>query len=368
VVFVEGAAPNEEVRVELLSEKKRHARARVLEVLRPSRDRVEPRCPHHEVCGGCGLQHVDAAAQAEAKTEAVRGTLRRIGGVEPRRWAPTWRGEAYGVRSRVLWRAGPEGVGMLRRKSHALVPLDCCPILEAPLEKALLGLRTAWAEAGEGEDEIDGLTDGSQVWLHRRSGHGTLSVPDVRFVERGTPVEVPDRFGTRLAAVGAFGQSNRAGNDAMLAQLERWLDPVPIALELYAGAGNWTRVLNQAVDAVVAVERDADAARHIDRVAPAAQVWTTDAAAGLGRFLERAAPAWGLLMNPPRTGLGPGVRSGLRTEGLEWLVYVSCDPATFARDAARLAELGLVADEVRVFDLYPQTAHVELMARFLPVP
>ncbi len=368
VVFVEGAAPEEEVRVEILAEKKRHARARTLEVLTPSPHRVAPLCPHHEVCGGCGLQHVQAEVQTEAKVEAVRSALRRIGGTEPRAWGPTWRGEAYGVRSRVRWRAGPEGVGLLRRRSHALVPLDCCPILEAPLEKVLVELRAAWAREGVGEDEIDGLTDGSQVWLHRRSGGPALSVPGAVFVGRGAPVEISDRRDVRVAAVGAFGQTHRAGNDAMLGQLEDWLDPVPRALELYAGAGNWTRVLAGVADEIVAVERDADAAGHIRRVAPRAEVWTADAGEGLANYLRQGPPSrWGLLANPPRTGLGSElVKAALRTEGLAWLVYVSCDPATFARDAARLAQLGLRADEVRVFDLYPQTAHVELMARFLP--
>ncbi|MEM9115324.1 MAG: hypothetical protein AAGD10_17360 [Myxococcota bacterium] len=366
VVFVEGAAPNEDVRVELFAEKKRHARGRMIEVLEASPHRVGARCPHHAECGGCGLQHVDAEIQTRAKAQAVQGTLRRMGGVLPRTWGSVWRGPAYGVRSKVRWRANSHGVGQRRRRSHALVELRECPILEPPLEASLKTLGPAWAQGPARTDELHGLTDGTQVWLHARSGAPGLALPGARFVARGQPVEIADAFGVRVASVGSFGQSHRAGNDAMLEQLRAWLSPVPTALELYAGAGNWTRVLQAFSEAIVAVERDEDAARHIQRVAEAAEVWPADASKGLERFLEGRPKRWGLLANPPRTGLGPELPARLRTDGLEWFIYVSCDPATFARDAARLAEHGLSVDEVRVFDLYPQTGHVELMARLVP--
>ncbi len=373
-MFVEGAAPEETVIVEVQEVRKKLLKARVLEVEAAGSSRVDPACTVFGVCGGCALQHIDYAEQARLKHRAVLDTMARLGGIDLARVCVEdgWFSHAYGVRARVRWWAQTSSVGYRARKSHALVVAPDCPILEQPLQEALRRMPSELQPdpaPATGED-IWGVTDGAQVLFHRRhassraaAGRGAGSLP---WGDAESAVAVRDREGIRWVSVGGFGQAHLAGNDAMLEAMDDWLPDLSVAADLYAGSGNWTRLLARRMpERLVAVEHNRGALALIRRVLPEVELWPEPVERAVFR-LERWASKRPLVavVNPPRTGLAEPVCEGLIECRPRWLGYVSCNAATLARDARRLMEGGMRLRRLRTFDLYPQTPHMEVAACF----
>jgi tRNA/tmRNA/rRNA uracil-C5-methylase (TrmA/RlmC/RlmD family) len=312
VVFVEGAAPGESVEVEITRDNPRFLRARVTRVVRPSPHRATPRCRHFGECGGCVLQHVDHATQVASKQASLLETLRRIGHVDPAtiRVDPPWMGEPYRYRTRVRFFVQRGKAGYKRAKSNDVFDAKECPILIEPLEKLLVE--------------------------HDRKSTCEVSAP------------------TSL-----FAQANDAGNAAMIAHLASLLDePIESALELYGGSGNFTRTLAEKIPSVTMVESNREAVAIARAELPRVRVLEAPA--------EDAPedPVDLVLVDPPRAGMSDRALARAAHAAARLLVYVSCDPATFARDAQRLGQRGLALETIRLFDLYPQTAHAEVIGRF----
>lgn len=362
VVFVTGAVPGETVRVEIVEARPRFLRARVLEVLASVDDRVEPPCPHFEACGGCTLQHFAPVAQARAKLDAAREAVARIarGAVDDAEVEADWTGEPYGYRARARLRVEAGKLGYRAARSHALVEVERCPILHPALESSLSRLAAALPPAGRGELWITAANERVAAWARLDERAVELDVDGVTFVPPGEGLPVEDVAGPAFVGPATFAQANPAGNDALLETAARWTPRSRLALELYSGSGNFTRVLEAKVDRVIAAEVDADAVRLAERVrAPTTSLWRLDAA----RAVERARSLRPDLVfaDPPRTGLDRAVAERLVQLQPAHLIYVSCDPGTFARDVSRLAAAGYRVDRLRYFDMYPQTPHVEVM-------
>jgi len=347
VVFVTGAAPEEQVEVEITEDTRRFLRARVVRVVRPGAARVDPRCKHFAVCGGCALQHLDGAVQREAKNQAFIETLRRIGRVDPGAIVvePPWGGAVYGYRSRTRLAFDRGRLGYRAKKSNAIVDVGECPILAPALEAAVLRTRLAIPSRARGEVEL------------MLAGDHVIANSDVELGPIEGVVFTPE--------ASDFRQSNLPGNDALIETIESWLTP-PFqrsVIELYAGSGNLTRSLAKSAKSVLAVEASrAPLARavlpsHVDRRAQAAERAVSELVRAGARF-DAA------LADPPRTGLDATLPAGLAKLGIEALLMVSCDPATFARDVARLAQQGLHLTRARLFDFYPQTGHAEVAGYF----
>lgn len=338
VVFVTGAAPSETVRVEVVRDNPRFLRARTVEVLEASPSRASPRCRHFGACGGCTLQHVGHAAQVASKQAALVETLARIGRLDRDRIAfdPPWAGEPYGYRTRVRLARDGGALGFFTEGTREIVDLGECPILARPLEALLETIDRS--EAGE----VRACTAGGRT-------------------STGDPIRAEHRFGPVIVDPAAFGQANEAGNDAMLDHVDRalaGLGPFDAALELYGGSGNFTRVIGRHAKAVTMVEADPGAAALARSVLPPhVRVDTGDAASARG-------PADLVVVDPPRAGLPKHVAERIGAIAPRALVYVSCDAATFARDAALLGAGGLTLARIRMFDLYPQTAHLEVIGTF----
>ncbi len=383
VVFVEGAAPNERIRVRVTKDNPRFLRARTVEVLARSPDRVEPLCSHFGTCGGCSLQHVSAKAQLHSKAVSVLTTLRKVGRVTPKTVLPAWQGRPYGYRGRARVSVTPDGrLGYRERRGRRIAIVDRCPVLH-------LALQAVWPATGDlrgrpgrpgrpgqpsrrggPEGELHLVTDGEQVAAALtggdgavRRGLGDVEWPGPPVVDLGLETEA----GWLHPLV--FSQANPEGNRELRAQLDRWLasgGPYASAVELYAGSGNLTGVLAARSARTVTLEASADAVALARRVAPTnAEVRVATAEAAVA---ERAGPVDVVLVGPPRAGLPPEVADGVAAWATAAIAYVSCDPATFARDAGRWSKAGWSLEVVRVFDLYPQTAHVELMGWFTPTP
>lgn len=326
VTFVPRTAVGDRVEVKLVEEKKKFARGEVTRVVEPSRDRVAPPCPHfREGCGGCQWQHITREAQLAAKQAIVEGALRKLGvKIEPvADPAPP-----YGWRRRARFHVEAGVQGLYALDSHRLIPIDRCPQLEPALDDARRGL-----------SQMQLPVDGELAIA--RSTTGKVAIGDQQIeIEPGLVVRARD-----------FAQASVAGN-AKLVELVRAAvgKGTGKLLELYAGAGNFTRFFIEDGWDVLA----SDVAKPLK---PPARFEVGQASQVLSRV---KGPVDIIVLDPPRTGAAEAV-PGILKQRPSKIVYVSCDPSTLARDAEALVAGGYRVDRVSPVDLMPQTSHVEVV-------
>jgi 23S rRNA (uracil1939-C5)-methyltransferase len=352
VVFVPLTAPGDRVLARLVSVRTRHARADLERVIEPGAARVAPRCPVFGECGGCAWQHVDYAAQCEAKRAIAESALVRVGKLAlpgPVVLHASPDPYAYRARARVAVEAGR--VGYRRRHSRALCAVEGCPVL-APAAEAKLRALSAAPPERDGEWEIAAGTQ----WA--RASEVGAEAP---------AIEIAAGANTLRVSPGVFFQGHPALHAALAEAMARAAGRGALALELYAGCGFFTIGLAHAFGRVVAVEADAAAVadlRHNLARAGAGGVEVVHARVEDALAIERlrAIRPDAIALDPPRTGLPRGAAAGLAALAPERIAYLSCDPATLARDLAALAAGGFELAGVEAFDLFPQTPHVEVLA------
>jgi len=401
VIFVRHALPGERVLARVTEVTTRLARAEAVQILAASPDRVEPPCPHARPggCGGCDWQHAALPAQRSLKAAVVRQQLRRLAGldvdvtVEPLPGdAGAGPGAGLGWRTRVQFAVREDGVAGLRaHRSHEVIDVGRCLIAHPAITGlGLTGLRwdgvasveaVVSAESGEcaviisadrkprrGAGRPGPASEIAADSVLRRAGGGLTPL-------RGRPYLSQHAAGRdwRVSA-GAFWQVHPGAADALAGAVTAWLDPQPgdVALDLYCGTGLFAGVLARAVGpggTVIGVEADHAAvrdARHNLREWPWARVHRGEVAALLRPDGERnALPAASLVVaDPPRSGLAREVVEylGAPANGAVRFAYVSCDPATLARDIGLLTARGWALAGLRAFDAFPMTHHVECVA------
>jgi len=353
VVFVPATAPGDRVRVRIERARARFARGRIEALLEPAPSRVEPPCPAFGRCGGCAWQHVDYPVQLEAKRRILSDALARIGGIslaEPPALTPS--PEPYGYRLRARLQVEGGRVGYRRKGSRELCAVESCPVLVPELEAALRQL-VARAPADDGEWELSYASGEVRMSALGASGNtGALLELDVA----GERV----RF-----SAGVFAQANALLLESLVGSVLGVLGSGDLLVELFAGSGLFTLPAARRFSSVVAVEGDPTAAEDLG---------ANLAAAGLAnvRVLRRRVEAAGselrglspeaLLLDPPRVGLAPGGAELVAGLGAGRVAYLSCDPATLARDLKALSAHGYRLVRVEGFDLFPQTPHVEALA------
>jgi 23S rRNA (uracil1939-C5)-methyltransferase len=385
VVFVDGGVPGDRVSLTAVEEHKRFARARVGRVVSAGPHRAEPRCDHFGRCGGCSWQHVDYATQLEAKRSIVADALERIGGLT----APPEVGilpspSPYGYRARARVVEADGGVGFRVRGSHRVEPVRRCPVLIESAEGALREL------VQSREHEAAG-SPGTAGGRRRRVREWTLTAgPDgaVGIRSSGRSRQAGDRGAVEIEVSGerlrVSGESFVQGNallwdglvdvvrTACLAGSKTGTPPGGVGserfIELYAGIGFFTLPLARSGFAGEALESDrsalADLAFNLRRSGLDDGVRVlAGRVERRGDLGDRLAKASWLLVDPPRAGLAPPVRRAIAERGPGRVVYVSCDPATLARDLAELVSAGYRLESVQALDLFPQTPHVETVVR-----
>jgi 23S rRNA (uracil1939-C5)-methyltransferase len=344
VVFVPHTLPGEVAQVEVVERKRSFLRARLLRVLTPSPARMTPPCKYFGRCGGCEWQHMAYAGQVAAKTAAVQTQIARVGGLDATVVRPCIPSPAaYGYRNSARLARRPDGRPAYRAAaSNDLIAVDDCPILEPALNAQL-------AQAA-----AQGLPT---------AGEWAVRVP--------SPIRVGD-FAYE-AGPDAFFQVNTAIAARLVEEVLAAFDPAPTdaALDLYCGVGLFTLPLALRCAQVTGVEMNAAAARDARRnlaanryrlVNKTLRILSASVHAALAQPAIRDARWDGVVVDPPRAGLDIKTRTQLLKLGAPKLVYVSCDPATLARDLQALTAAGYTLDFVQPLDMFPQTHHVESVA------
>ncbi len=360
VVFVPFAAPGDRLRVRLVEERARFARGEIDTVLDASPARVTPRCPVFGTCGGCAWQHIAYEAQVEAKRAIVRDALVRIGrlgSLPPLPFTASPAPYGYRGRARVLLEHGQ--VGLRERRSHALCSVTACPLLTPALDESL-GAMAASPPSPDGEWEL-AAGDDDRV---RIAALG----PGAPTRDHGTTRIAIGAVGERIhVSPGVFTQANALLRETLATAVLDAAGSGQNVLELFAGAGFFTVALARRFARVIAVESNLDATRDLVRNLADAQLRHV-------RVIEARVESWlaaadaaalraeVVVLDPPRGGVGAATAQGLARLPARRIVYLSCDPATWARDLAVLMSHDWHLTRAQGFDLFPQTPHVEALA------
>ncbi len=375
-VFVPRAAPGDVVEVRITERRPSYARAEIEEVKTPGPLRREAPCPFYERCGGCQLQHIEDAAQLGLKAAAARETLRRLGGIDPAQLAACRFEEpvgerAWGYRLRAQVHVvsppeGPVGVGFRRRRSRDLVLVDRCPVLAPALEKEVRSLSSLPGDPAPAPGKLPSRLSLATAGLEPDSP--VVAAPPVDGLPSGD-LEI-DLLGRKLSYdARCFFQAHGGLLEALLLSAVGPFEG-DAAVELYAGVGFFTAGLAGRYGSVTAVEGESVAARYarnnlrrnrlghcrVERSAVESWVDRRRGGPGLESGLDR------VLVDPPRGGLPRKVRSALLNAAPNRLTYVSCDPATLARDLGDLTG-DFDLESISFFDVFPQTAHIETVAQ-----
>jgi len=378
-IFVPYAIPGETVRVQVVSDKGRFARARLLEVVTPSPQRVSPLCPYFGVCGGCHWQHVEYQAQLDYKRSIVVNQLERIAGVSGAQVRPTLgMADPWHYRNHVQFSASDDGgLGFMAAGSHRVVSVERCLLMHGliddlyeSLDIELPGLRRLALRAGvnTGERmmvlEMEG-DEPPEVEVDLPVSFALLMSDGTAVTLLGSPY-IHERLGDRVYRLSApsFFQVNTQQAETLVALVRTYLNAAPddTILDGYCGVGTFALELARSAGQVIGIESSASAladaaanAAGLDNVrfiqGPVAENLAT---------LELTSPL--AVLDPPREGLGPEVVAALARLAVQRMVYVSCDPATLARDIKGLLAAGYALREVQPVDMFPQTYHVEAVA------
>lgn len=339
VVFVPFVAPGERVEAEITEVKKRFARGRLLKVIEPSPERVSPPCPYYGACGGCQYQHLSYPTQLQIKHKQVCDLFQRIGGIDPRLVeAVVPCPSPYGYRNRIMirtqWDKFKQGlnIGYLRADSRLVVDIEECKIAEPALNEQIRQVRRDPPPKGGIKVVLRVAAEGWEIPRDSFFQNNFHLLPRLVETVRG-----------RLRDGGA-----------------RYL------IDAYCGVGFFSLELADLVEEFVGVEVDAAAIRAARQNALARQRANGQFLAGraeewLPRMLARFdAQATAVILDPPRTGCPPTMMQALRTTRPAQVLYVSCHPATLARDLNVLcADNVFEVKKIVPLDMFPQTQHVE---------
>lgn len=411
-VFVPYVLPGERVSAEPWEQKKKFVRARLKQVTEPSAQRIAPQCPHFSMCGGCDYQHIPYESQLAYKVEVLRETLRRLGKIEWTHEIKTHASGPWGYRNRAQWKIRPvhgeqaandspaagsaadgPGIGYFRANSTQLCAVHDCPILAPVLLKTLLSLREALVagalprelreieaftpETASGADARVLLTATFAGFPSRTPEHAAkfreiipelesllFHEPNRDRMELFGPGFVEFLLGEHRYRVGHFSffQVNRFLAAELATEVAKSEPGGDLALDLFAGVGLFAVPLAKRFRRVIAVESNPAAVRDLEANARSSSIEIR--AAEVETFLQKFKGNPDLVvLDPPRAGLGSGPAQLLAKIAPKRITYVSCEPPTLARDLAVLQGAGYEISDMHLFDLFPQTFHMETVAR-----
>ncbi|WP_158117109.1 23S rRNA (uracil(1939)-C(5))-methyltransferase RlmD [Vibrio cincinnatiensis] len=398
-IFIDGALPGEEVVIQLTESKSKFARAKMIKVLQASSERVTPFCAYYQQCGGCDLQHLNHAAQVAHKQQTLSQLMNKFANQQLGLSEPTC-GKEKGYRRRVrlslLWDKKTQQLqfGFRRKQSKQIVTVTDCPVLEPSLNALLPALKgrlthlsqphqLGHVELVKGENTIvlmlrhlAPLSQADQQQLLTFASEHQLSL-----YLQPTAGPLEHRYGEHpnYQEVGAsisflpshFIQVNQSVNRQMVEQAITWLDVQSDdrVLDLFCGLGNFSLPIAKLAHSVVGVEGVDEMVEWAKHNAELNQIKTaTFYQANLEQ--DMTSQAWAvekfdkILLDPARAGAA-GVIDHVARFGAERVVYVSCNPATLARDSHSLLSQGYQLAKLTMLDMFPHTSHLESMALFV---
>jgi 23S rRNA (uracil1939-C5)-methyltransferase len=416
VIFVEGALPGETVMATLTQTGKTFVRAEATEILNASRLRAEPFCRHYADCGGCSLQHSTYEGQLEIKRTIVTNALERIGKFAGIEVSPViGMDQPYHYRNKAEYRieTGGDGrvvCGFRKRSSHECVDISECKVVPDISLEVLSTLR----------EELRGMTDSASLGLRhavvRTGSEGKVMLSMVSTeLSSSSHIKLANRLNEKIPALSSI---NHSYNRRSIGEVMGWrntllygvpkisqsiggfsfsisptsflqvnsiqveslyktavdfasIDKSTSVLDLYCGIGTITLLLAQKARKVLGIESNPEAVRDAFDNAQRNDIGNASFKVGRAEALIRSDDVRRLsaevaVIDPPRAGCEPSVLDGLSSSQINRIVYISCDPATLARDAARLSNSGFAIKAVQPIDMFPHTSHVEcvvLMSR-----
>jgi 23S rRNA (uracil1939-C5)-methyltransferase len=355
-VFVPFALPGERVRVRLRKQKAGYAEAELCAVLTPSPERVAPRCRHFGQCGGCHYQHMSYVAQLAAKQQILRDQLVRLGGLVDPPVAPTVPSpQAWGYRNHMQFHRMADGrLGFQAARSDQTIPITECHLPELALDAAWRQLEQHPAKQRPHGKRQRGQTHPERVSLRVGAGN-QLQRAD------GSPISI-DIFGQRFrVSAASFFQVNTPMAEQLVTHVLAQLPATGLetAIDVYCGVGLFSRFLAPHVGQLIGIESSPAACADFAHNLAGFDHVTLHEATAEAALAQLAEPVEFMVADPPRAGLGKPVIEQLLRLKPGRMVYVSCDPATLARDARLLIEGGYQLASVTPFDLFPQTYHIE---------
>lgn len=404
-IFVPFVLPGEEAEIEIVDRKKKLLRGRATQLLKNSPQRIEPRCPHFGVCGGCDYQHVSYDAQLEIKREILRETLRRLGRIDWKEPITVHASPPWEYRNRAQWKVRPlavpkaggpsnelSSIGYFRARSSALCPVETCSIISPKLLATFQTLREALASGKLPPTlrEVEAFADAADKGLLLTVTFSSFPYPPepllqmlVQMLPAAKSILLQDAAGERMSLLGpgflqydvlqeqfrvghlSFFQVNRFLVEEMVELIRKLTGSGDLAFDLYSGVGLFSAFLADSFSQVVAVEADPASARDLESVVRSSATTIAIHNQATGLFLRKWEGRRGLpapdvvVVDPPRAGLEDGVAEQLVALAPRKIVYVSCDPSTLARDLAKLSASVYTLRELHILDMFPQTYHIE---------
>ena len=411
-IFVPFTAAGEQLTIEPLERRKKWIRGCAIEILAPSPDRVTPECPHFGICGGCHYQHISLASQLRYKTEILRETLRRIGGISWEGPIAIHESPPFGYRNRAQWAVHRDGesrkLGYFMAGTSTVCVVNVCPVLSPRLSQCLAELQALLSSGAMPGNvaEVEAFADGHDERLALNVAFESFAAPpeDLAAAIRSAVQNVEsllllDRKKERFELLGPGYISQQAGehryrvSHLSFFQVNRFLigdllktvlggQPGALALDLFAGVGFFSLPLARKFARVVVVDTNLAATRDLRANAEVAEANIVSVHSPVDSFLRQFREKPDLVvLDPPRAGLGPESAKRLAVIAPYEIAYLSCDPATLARDLAvflggaktsahpasqRTATYAIA--EMHLFDLFPQTYHIETLVRLRREP
>ncbi|MGE5340886.1 MAG: class I SAM-dependent RNA methyltransferase [Candidatus Omnitrophota bacterium] len=369
VVLLNYVIPGEEVTYRIKEKSGGILWGELLEVQTPSEHRVEPPCPYYGQCGGCVFQHIDYAFQKTIKQEILHDDLSRIGHVHVS-LPPVIDSPPYHNRIRARMKAQDDGkIGFIRKGTNSVIPINRCLLFPEAFNRFL----NAWNElpAPPFFHQLDILInrDTQKVFIHlsrppKQEKEILKRFPDITFSWKGNEdagmSELKIKDWKYLISPAAFFQVNPFQWEKMLNTVESYLDPCNTIIDLFSGVGFFIPLLKTHARRVIGVENAPYSVTLARRAFEQDNVGFIKVSAEKFAFEDADA----ILVDPPRSGLAKKVIDGILRKKYPKVLFISCASATFSRDLKTLTENGYRLEDIRVFDLFPQTPHLETIALF----
>lgn len=358
-VFVSLAAPGDRVRVKVDKLQGNVAFASIVEILKPSPVRIEPPCPYFGRCGGCDFQQLTYQAQLDAKVDMIRDCLRRIGKMDPPRHIPIAPSSQWRYRARANWQVDNPAklLGYFERGTNRVCDVEYCGVLVPELEQALERIRHDLKSGNSAASPRDIEAVVGDDGISASPAYGGFA-PDL----------IRKRIGneTYYFTAETFFQVNHELLEPLIAEALSGIKG-QYAIDLYAGVGLFTLPIARSFARVSAVEANERATEFAKRNLEAAKLENVEVVnLGVAEWMKNSRPFEPLdflLLDPPRVGCENSAISGILALRPRRLVYVSCDPATLARDLRKFIDDDYMLDSIAAFDMFPQTHHVETVAK-----